>query len=765
MSAMAKARFKEAIEHLQGALASWEEADYLRGIAAAHGRLGTSLSYLKRSQEAVGHLDQAIVLWGQAGDLQGVAGNLITLANTEADLHHWDEALDAAKRARQIAEDASLELSAAYALSSICGTHYRKGNVEEALDWCHKAAARWQELGQPVRSISPLGTIAAIHRLTGELGRATTDYEEILRILAEHPDPNLEAEIHNNLGTLFFSLGQYQKALVEYQEALAMCKDQDNTARIAGKYYSIGTVYLKMGDLNHALGYYQEARELQEGYDAVHELVYTLVGLGGIHVLQGDVDQAIEPMKRALEISRRSGAKSLLALALRRMATLKLAQGRPAEALAATREGLPLAREARDRWEEIALLDRKASAQEDLDSQKEALETLLEAKRIAEEIGDHRDLARTEYRMAQIHREQGDLETARRLMEHVLEVADQTRGQIQVQEIRSLIGATQQEYHGFYIDLLMQLQAEDATANFDRLAFEATEQARAKSLLEVLSSAQLDTEKLVPDSLRSERKTLRMQVAATEQRRTELLDKSGDGTDSTDLFDLEVEIDRLMTELGEVEQKIRAASPTYAELTRPEVVTVDEVQRSLLDPDTALLEFRLGEDRSFLFLITPDAFQTFELPARGVLEEDARCIHWLLTSFTDSDTGTDGDETRATCLGPGQAALEEDRSQNPFEARARHRRLVEQAFAERAAMLSDHLFREAFDSGLLDGRRLAVVTDGALEYVPFAALPEPGTTRPLVVASRAGDACRRPRCWRSSATKTGPKPTPTTPSP
>ena len=260
-----------------------------------------------------------------------------------------------------------------------------------------------------------------------------------------------------------------------------------------------------------------------------------------------------------------------------------------------------------------------------------------------------------------------------------------------------------------------------------------TEQARARSLLEVLSSAQLDTEKLVPDSLRLERETLRMQVAATEQRRTELLDKSGNGTDSTDLFDLEVEIDRLMTELAEVEQKMRAASPAYAELTSPEVATVDEVEHSLLDPDTALLDFRLGEARSFLFLITPDAFQTFELPARGVLEEDARCIHWLLTSFTNSDTGTDGDETRATCLGPGRAALDEGPSQNPFETRARHRRLVEQAFAERASMLSDHLFREAFDSGLLDGRRLAVITDGALEYVPFAALPEPGTTRPLVM--------------------------------
>ena len=70
---------------------------------------------------------------------------------------------------------------------------------------------------------------------------------------------------------------------------------------------------------------------------------------------------------------------------------------------------------------------------------------------------------------------------------------------------------------------------------------------------------------------------------------------------------------------------------------------------------------------------------------------------------------------------------------NPFLMRARHRLLIEEAFEDRAARLSDRLLGEAFRSGLLDGRRLAVVTDGALEYVPFAALPQPGTDEPLVV--------------------------------
>ncbi|MFL6290425.1 MAG: CHAT domain-containing protein, partial [Thermoanaerobaculia bacterium] len=52
---------------------------------------------------------------------------------------------------------------------------------------------------------------------------------------------------------------------------------------------------------------------------------------------------------------------------------------------------------------------------------------------------------------------------------------------------------------------------------------------------------------------------------------------------------------------------------------------------SLLDEDTALLEYSLGEQRSFLWWVTRNGHASFELPGREVLEKAARRLYGLVS--------------------------------------------------------------------------------------------------------------------------------------
>lgn len=726
---------QKALDHLTRTLELWKEADYLRGVAATHGSLSRELSALRRFEEAATHARKAGDHWAEAGDTRGVVASLIALSNAESRQNHWEEAEHSADEAVRVARQASLPTSLGHALTTLCGIRREEGDTEEALATCGEAVAHWESQGDPLNATAALKELGIMHRRMGEFALAQADYDRILTILRDQPWPSVEAQTHSNLGTLYFSLGEYQKALVEYQTSLEMYRSTGEDLQIAEKYYNIGTVYQRMGRLQDTLEYYERARQIQQGADkkdfrTTENLVYTLLGIGWVYVLRDDIDQAVEPMSQALRLSRESGVKPLLILALRRMATLRLAQQRPEDAYDLTTEGLELARETQNRWEEAALLDRRASAEEATGQLAGALETLRKASRINDQIGNRRDLALNEYQRAQIHRKRGEVGPALQDTKRALEASEEARGQIGAQEIRSLFGATQQEIHSFLIDLLMELHARDRSGDFAEQAFEAAEGARARSLLEILSIAHLDTQRQVPEALVAERKAIRQKLVAAEQRRVLWLDHANDH-DPNELFQLKLQLDRLTTELAEVERKMRAASPAYAELTRPEATTVDRVQHELLDPDTALLEFRLGEERSFLFLVTPDSFRTFELPAREVLEEDARCIHWLLAAF--ADTKDKKTTERTVCLGPRSEELERLAASNPFQARSRRRVLIEQALAERSTMLGERLLGKASRAGLLDGKRLAVVSDGALEYVPFAALTDPGTGRPLIV--------------------------------
>ena len=132
----------------------------------------------------------------------------------------------------------------------------------------------------------------------------------------------------------------------------------------------------------------------------------------------------------------------------------------------------------------------------------------------------------------------------------------------------------------------------------------------------------------------------------------------------------------------------RAASPRYAALARPQSLGLKEIREQVLDRDTLLLEFELGEKRSFVWAVTSDALTSHELPKRAVIEAAARRLYqaWSVGSGVD-------------------------------EAEA----------ARRARVLSRMLLGSVADQ--LGDKRLAIVAEGALQYVPFGALPSPAVAR------------------------------------
>jgi CHAT domain-containing protein len=144
--------------------------------------------------------------------------------------------------------------------------------------------------------------------------------------------------------------------------------------------------------------------------------------------------------------------------------------------------------------------------------------------------------------------------------------------------------------------------------------------------------------------------------------------------------------------------EIRSKSPHYAALAQPRPLALIEVQKQVLDAGTLLLEFALGEERSYLWAVSNRDHTSYELPPRAKIEGAAQRVYELLTA-------------RLTVTGDQQT----------------RRRLVEEAdneYWQEAARLSEMLLGSVADR--MAGKRLLLVTDGALQYLPFAALPVPG---------------------------------------
>ncbi|HEY6401076.1 MAG TPA: CHAT domain-containing protein, partial [Blastocatellia bacterium] len=144
--------------------------------------------------------------------------------------------------------------------------------------------------------------------------------------------------------------------------------------------------------------------------------------------------------------------------------------------------------------------------------------------------------------------------------------------------------------------------------------------------------------------------------------------------------------------------QIRARDPRYAALTQPQPLSLTEIQRHVLDPDTLLLEYSLGDNASYLFVVSQTSITSHRLPKRAEIEEAARRVRELLTAPQPR---------------PGDTEAK-------YQARIKEAR---ESYWPQAAELSRMLLGPV--ASQLGRKRLAIVADGALQYIPFAALPAP----------------------------------------
>jgi CHAT domain-containing protein len=270
-------------------------------------------------------------------------------------------------------------------------------------------------------------------------------------------------------------------------------------------------------------------------------------------------------------------------------------------------------------------------------------------------------------------------------------------------ETRAGFRARHEDYYRDYIDLLLSRDKPD-------IALQVLERSRARTLLETLAYAHVDVGNGANPALLERERSLQEGIKArSEQRIHHMLTDTPAGEQAKAL---EKEINELIAEYQEVEAQIRSASPSYAALTQPQPLRAAEIQQQVLDQDTLLLEYSLGEERSHVFAVTPDSLQAFDLPGRADIERAARRVYALLTA---PDHGARG----AT---PGQRKQGQRERDNAFP----------KAATELSRMVLGPIAKQ------LAGKRLLIVADGALQYLPFAVLADPasGATQsfvPLIV--------------------------------
>lgn len=237
-------------------------------------------------------------------------------------------------------------------------------------------------------------------------------------------------------------------------------------------------------------------------------------------------------------------------------------------------------------------------------------------------------------------------------------------------------------------------------------ALSTVERGRARSLLDLLNESGAEITEGVPEELLREKREnqLRQAALAAELTGVEL------GGAKKKPEDLEDELDELQNRLDSIENRIRTKSPRYAQLTASRTLTLEEIRRQVLDEETALLEYSLGEERSYLVAVTRGGLSVARLPGR---EEVGR----LVVNFRQQLVPA---PLRRSLTDLVAAAVDPQRGLKLSAARTDANPAMVRAYADAAHALYKAVVEPA--APLYRQSRLLVVADGALNYVPFHAL-------------------------------------------
>ncbi|MDT5261179.1 MAG: hypothetical protein QOC61_183 [Acidobacteriota bacterium] len=240
-------------------------------------------------------------------------------------------------------------------------------------------------------------------------------------------------------------------------------------------------------------------------------------------------------------------------------------------------------------------------------------------------------------------------------------------------------------------------------------ALGVVERGRARSLLDMLNEAGAEITEGVPADLLQKK---RENQARQEEIAASLTGVSLGGGEKQKKSpeELETELSSLQTEFDSIENNIRTASPRYAALTAAHPLALEEIRQQVLDDDTALLEYSLGDTRSYLFAVTRTGFTVSRLPGREEIERQVVAFRQQILPAS----------VRRSITDLVAAATDPQRGLKVSAAVATANPATVAAYAQAAQALYKTVVEPA--APLFKGNRLLIVADGALNYIPFHAL-------------------------------------------
>lgn len=709
-------KYDEAEAKYEEALGLWRDLGEPRGQ-------GYSLTYTGRIHRQRGQLapaleslGEALALLTAAGDLSGQAFVLNERGAAQRLLGDLRGALADYERALGLRLGLGDRWGQAQLYNNIGLTYSLIGYQPQAGENYERALPLWRELGMRGEEMRTLVNAAKAHAEMGDLHAAQARYQEVLTFCeaegAGEASPlkpladSLKPSALNGLGLVHDTWADSDAALDNYGRALDLFRANKDRGGEADVLDNLGWAHAFLGDARQALEYFKQALPIREALNGPKGRAATLSNIGHAHALLGEHEAALKHLKEALDLSRGAGDRRFEAYTLVWTGMTHVARDRPCDAVASYEGALAIQQEKgfADRRGQAITLDKLGEAHALCGQTAEALGRYGQALELWKAVGDEQGLALTLHGLARVESGRQNLANARDRAEEAVAVVERLRVRVSRRQLQMTYFAAKQDLYALAADVRMRLHGLTGSQEDVAAALSLNERARARTLVDLLTEAGagLPGGASPQDADRSRR--LEEEIGALTQTLLRMRGlENGAGAAL-----IRQKLSARTREQEELQAAAKRAGARSAGAIAGRPLSAREIQL-LLDDDTVLLQYALGERQSHLWAVTRAGIEHHPLAGRAEVERAAAQLRRALTAYEPPR--------------PGQSDLQY----------LERRRAAPEQYRQGALELGRLLLGPV--AAGLGGRRVVIVADGVLQYVPFEALlvpadPAAGRTSP-----------------------------------
>lgn len=671
---------QSALKKLKEAVSLFESAGETVEAARVLNRAGRLQLLLVEPQASIDSHRQALTLLRRKLDVRLKVDALNGLGAAYLFLQKKQQAEEALLKARDLSESAGYIEGQAQALLTLSDLQNYDDHAP-ALETAQASLALWQALGDRQGLARAYAQVGRCNMAQNILQEATRNYEQSLALWRELNDASAQASVLTMLSYIEIRKGEWQSGIQLLTQAQSLLDGEAEPVKMGQVAGGLADAFNESGMPETGLIHYRRALDYYRRSQDPHLIRYATGGIGWSLYLMGDYANALSHLQQALEGAKRDSLEA--APTYEYLGRVYSATGQYAEGLSYLRSALAVFMRSANPKEAARVRAMMGQIYQQQGELEQARTTYRQALEGFNKLTDRLNQAAVLYALGRLELGSGNYDAAEDYLRQSIEATENIRRIPTTNDLTAAFSASVHDRYESYIECLMRKAQLQPAAGLSIRAFEISELARARSLAEMLQAT--GTILAIPDAqLAAEEKSLRQSLRVKENYKVVLLGKSSYSKQALDA--LNEELAGLESQYRQVIETIRARYPSYEQITRPVAWDLRRIQEEVIaDDETVLLEYSLGAEKSYAWVVSRSGMTGYELASHASIDEAAQRVSRLLENP------------------PGAATENELR-----EATENLGRLILSPVAVG-----------------LKTRRVVIVTDGALNYIPFQILPSP----------------------------------------